>query len=105
MANREEIIEALKKVTEPELKKDIVSLKLIKDLQIGDNEIALTVLVNNPALHYKKRMQEAVEFSIARALGKEWKVKCGIEPLPREKPARKRVLPDVKNIPFRRSPV
>ena len=98
MANREEVIEALKKVTEPELKKDIVSLNLIKNLQISDHEITLTVLVNNPALHYKKRMQEAVEFSIARALGKEWKVNCTIEPVPREKPAAKRVLPDVKNI-------
>lgn len=95
---KEQILEELKKVTEPELKKDIVELDLVKDLKIDGNTVTLTVLVNNPAMHYRKRMQEAVEFTLERSLGKDVKVICSAEPLPREKPAAKRILSGVKNI-------
>jgi len=95
---KEQVIEELKKVPEPELKKDIIELNLVKDLTVKGKDIALTVLVNNPAMHYRKRMQEAVEFTLNRFLGAGLKITCTVEPLPREKPEVTRVLPNIKNI-------
>ena len=68
---RENILEILGNITEPDLKKDLVSSNLIESLEISENEINLTVLISNPALHARKRMQEAVEFNLNRFLAKQ----------------------------------
>lgn len=96
---KEQILEALKKVTEPDLKKDLVELDLVKNIEIQSNKISLTVLVNNPAMHSRKRMQEAVEFALERAFGGDVQVNCNVEGMPRENnPEDRKILPGVKNI-------
>lgn len=96
---RENVLEVLGNITEPDLKKDIVSANLIELLEIGDNEISLNVLISNPALHARKRMQEAVEFNLRRFFGDTIEINCTIKGIPAEsKKARRKVLPDVKNI-------
>ena len=96
---RENVLEVLGNITEPDLKKDIVSANLIEHLEIGDNEISLNVLISNPALHARKRMQEAIEFNLRRFFGDTIEIDCTIKGIPAEsKQARRKVLPDVKNI-------
>lgn len=96
---RDKVLEALGNVIEPDLKKDIVSQNLVEDLIIDENTIALTVFVTNPALHARKRMQEAVEFALERVLGKEIEVDCTVKGLPTEDSAKRRkVLTEVKHI-------
>ena len=46
---RESILEVLGNITEPDIKKDIVSANLIELLELTDNSITLTVLISNPA--------------------------------------------------------
>ncbi len=98
--SRQSIIDALSNVVEPDLKKDIVTLNLVKILDVKDQLISLEVKVSNPAMHSKMRMREACEFAIQRVLGKEWKVECDVIPISgddRQGELRK-VLPGVKNI-------
>ena len=96
---RDEILKVLGNIIEPDLKKDIVSLNLIEELTFSANEITLTVSLSNPALHARKRMQEAVEFNLKRFFGQELQVVCTVKGLNNEnKKARRKVLPDVKNI-------
>lgn len=96
---RDKVLEALGNVIEPDLKKDIVSQNLIEDLILEENTISLTVFVTNPALHARKRMQEAVEFALERVLGKEIEVECTVKGLPTEDTAKRRkVLTEVKHI-------
>ncbi len=98
--SRQAILEALSNVTEPDLKKDIVALGLVKIVDVKDNTITLEVKVSNPAMHSKMRMREACEFAIHRVLGNEWKVDCEVLPISgdeREGDLRK-VLPGVKHI-------
>jgi ATP-binding protein involved in chromosome partitioning len=96
---RDEILNVLGNIIEPDLKKDIVSLNLIEDLTFSENEIALIVSLSNPALHARKRMQEAVEFNLKRFFGQTIQVNCTVKGLNNEnKKARRKVLPDVKNI-------
>lgn len=97
--NRENILEVLGKVHEPDLKKDIVSLNLVENLEIANNTIKLTVLVSNPALHARKRMQELVEFNLKQAFGDSIQLETIVKGIPTEAmQARRKILPDVKNI-------
>jgi ATP-binding protein involved in chromosome partitioning len=96
---REKILEVLGTVLEPDLKKDIVSLNLVEELAINESGIQLTVLVSNPALHARKRMQELVEFNLRQAFGADTKIETIVKGIPTESmKARRKILPDVKNI-------
>lgn len=97
--NRENILEVLGSVMEPDLKKDIVSLNLVEDIQIDGNQLTLVINVSNPALHARKRMQEAVEFNLKRVFGNSISVNCTVKGIPAEaRQARRKILPDVKYI-------
>jgi ATP-binding protein involved in chromosome partitioning len=97
--NRENVLEVLGGILEPDLKKDIVSLNLVENLQLDVNAIELVVNVSNPALHARKRMQEAVEFNLKRVFGTEISISCIVKAMPVEaKNARRKILPDVKHI-------
>ncbi len=90
---------ALSKVIEPDLKKDIITLDLVENIQIDGDTVSFTVKISNPAMHSKKRMQDACEFAIERAFGKNIKTKINIETLPKDKdPSIRTILPNVKHI-------
>jgi ATP-binding protein involved in chromosome partitioning len=96
---RDKVLEALSNVIEPDLKKDIVSQNLVEELKIDGNSIQLLVNVVNPALHSRKRMQEAISFTLKRILGDHISVSSEIKGMPAEaKNARRKILPDVKHI-------
>ncbi|HZH87510.1 MAG TPA: Mrp/NBP35 family ATP-binding protein [Brumimicrobium sp.] len=96
---RDKVLEALGNVIEPDLKKDIVSQNLIEDLQIEGNKISLNVNVVNPALHARKRMQEAITFTLKRILGDDIEVETNVKGMSAEaKGSRRKVLPEVKHI-------
>lgn len=91
--------EALKKVVEPDLKKDIITLDLVSDIKIDGNNISFTVKVFNPAMHAKKRMEEALEFALERAFGKDINANVSLIPLPKDKePEIRAILSNVKHI-------
>lgn len=95
----ESVLEALKKVVEPDLKKDIVTLDLVKDLKVENDQISFTVNIYNPALHAKNRMREALEFALERAFGKGVNADITLVPLPKDKePEVRSVLSNVKNV-------
>jgi len=96
---RDKVLEALSNVIEPDLKKDIVSQNLVEELKIEGSHISMVVNVVNPAMHARKRMQEALSFTLKRVLGDEVEVSATIKGLPAEaKATRRKILPEVKNI-------
>lgn len=97
--NVENVIDALRKVVEPDLKKDIITLDLVSDIKVEGEVISFTVKIYNPAMHAKKRMQEALEFAIERAFGKDVDAKISLIPLPKDKePEVRSSLSNIKNI-------
>lgn len=99
MITEEKLIEALKKVVEPDLKKDIVTLDLVSDIKIEGNNVSFTVKVFNPAMHAKKRMEEALEFALERAFGKDINANVSLIPLPKDKePEVRAMLSNIKHI-------
>lgn len=95
-----DILKGLSFVIEPDLKKDIVALNLVSNIQSDGNKISFDLQINNPAMHNKKRMIEACEMHLRRVLGSEIELDIQITPIPKkpEMPKQNKVLPNVKNI-------
>ncbi|MBP6385492.1 MAG: Mrp/NBP35 family ATP-binding protein [Pseudarcicella sp.] len=55
---KEDIISALSHVQEPDLKKDLVSLNMIKDIVLGVGEVRFTVVLTTPACPLKERIRK-----------------------------------------------
>ncbi len=94
------IKEALSFVVEPDLKKDIVELNLVANIQSEGNKISFDLQINNPAMHNKKRVLDACEIHLNRILETSVDLDVTITPIPKapETPAENKVLPQVKNI-------
>lgn len=95
--NESDILAALKKVIEPDLGKDIVSLGLVSDLSMKGNIISFSLQMKNAAMHARKRMQEACEFAIERSLGENFKLEISITAL-KQTEAAQNTLTNIKNI-------
>ena len=95
--NESDILAALKKVIEPDLGKDIVSLSLVSDLSLKGNTISFSLQMKNAAMHARKRMQEACEFAIERSLGKKFTLEISITAL-KQTEAAQNTLTNIKNI-------
>ena len=94
--NSEIIIESLKKVIEPDLGKDIVSLGLVTDIKVMENKVSFSVQMKNAAMHARKRMQQACEFAIERSIGKNYSIEVNVQAMKKAE-ASQSVLPNIKN--------
>jgi len=65
MISKEKILEALGTVIEPDLHKDLVTLKMIRDLDVTDNKIVFTILLTTPACPLKEKMETDCRNAIA----------------------------------------
>ena len=54
---QEKILEALGKVQEPDLGKDIVTLNMVKDIVLEGNNVSFTVVLTTPACPLKDRIK------------------------------------------------
>ena len=94
--NSETIIESLKKVIEPDLGKDIVSLGLVTDIKVMENKVSFSVQMKNAAMHARKRMQQACEFAIERSIGKNYSIEVNVQAMKKAEVSQS-VLPNIKN--------
>jgi ATP-binding protein involved in chromosome partitioning len=61
---KEQVIEALKNVMDPDLKKDLVTLNMIEDIAIDGMNVSFTVVLTTPACPMKALIQSACENAI-----------------------------------------
>ena len=66
--DREAVLNALRAVIDPDLRRDIVSLGFVKDLQISGGRVSFTIELTTPACPVKDQMREQALASV-RALG------------------------------------
>jgi ATP-binding protein involved in chromosome partitioning len=95
----EKILEALSNVQEPDLGKDLVTLNMIKDIEISGNNVSFTVVLTTPACPLKDMIGNACINAIKLLVNKEAVVKVNFTsntPTKRTDPGS--VLPKVKNI-------
>ena len=53
---QDEILKALSTVQEPDLKQDLVTLNMVRDIEIEGNDIAFTVVLTTPACPLKDKI-------------------------------------------------
>ncbi len=99
-ATKELIINALSKVIDPDLHKDLVSLGMIEDIQIDGNEIKFKLILTTPACPLKEKLKKDCilaikDFNPELNVHIELGSKVRTSPQPKQKEA---ILPDVKNI-------
>src|SRR6186997_183690 len=95
----EKILEALSNVQEPDLGKDLVTLNMVKDIEISGNNVSFTVVLTTPACPMKDMINNACVNAIKILVNKEANVKVNFTSnttTKRTDPGS--VLPKVKNI-------
>ena len=61
---KEMVLAALGKVKEPELKNDLVSLNMIKDLEINGDQISFTIILTTPACPLKTKIESEARSAV-----------------------------------------
>lgn len=93
-----EILQALSTVQEPDLKKDLVTLNMVRDIAINGNEISFTVVLTTPACPLKEKIASDCKKAIQN-LDAAINVKVNFDSSTTTIRADKsNVLPGVKNI-------
>lgn len=98
MITQEQILRALSTVQEPDLKKDLVTLKMIKDIDVNDNNISLTVILTTPACPMKDKIEQDCVEAIKKLVLADAQVTVNFEANVLTARLDKLVLPGVKNI-------
>jgi ATP-binding protein involved in chromosome partitioning len=98
---QEQVLGALSFVIEPDLKKDIVSLGFVSNITIEGNKISCTVQASNPAMHNRKRIEEACDHQLKLKIGDELETSISVVAMNEDNqtdPQVRKVLPGVKHI-------
>jgi ATP-binding protein involved in chromosome partitioning len=96
---QEEVLKALSNVQEPDLGKDLVTLNMVRDIEIAGNDVSFTVVLTTPACPLKDHIQNACINAIKFLVNKEARVKVNFTSSTTTIRADKSsVLPGVKNI-------
>lgn len=78
MVTKEQILNALSYVEEPDLKKDLVTLNMIQNIQIEDQKIAFDVILTTPACPLKDHIEHACRNAIAHFIDKSLDVQINM---------------------------
>ncbi len=93
-----EILKALSTVQEPDLHKDLVTLNMIKDIEISGDEVSFKVVLTTPACPLKEKIEKDCIRAIQKELGNHIIVKIEMTANVTSNRLDKLVLPKVKNI-------
>lgn len=96
--NKEEILKALGYVEDPDLKKDLVSLGMIQNLEINDQEVSFDLVLTTPACPMKDSIAKACKNAIHTMVNKEAVVKINITSQVQHSRDNQGVLSGIKNI-------
>lgn len=95
----QDVLAALKGVQDPDLHRDLVDLGMIKNIQIGDGTLALTVNLTTPACPLKGKIEADVRAALANRLGSDLQVTVNMASEVRGKGvSEKGDIPGVKNV-------
>src|SRR6188472_1616647 len=98
MVSVDQVLSSLKKVVDPELHKDIVSMGMIKDLAINDNKVAFTLELTTPACPFNSDIEQDVRNTIANIGIRDLDLKVTARVMEGWAISMDELLPGVKNI-------
>jgi ATP-binding protein involved in chromosome partitioning len=93
-----DILKALSTVNDPDLKRDLVSLNMIKDLKVEGKNIAFTVVLTTPACPLKEKIRQDCEEAVLNVAGTDAEVEIFMTSSVTTLRDNAPLLPGVKNI-------
>jgi ATP-binding protein involved in chromosome partitioning len=95
----EQVINALRYVDDPDLKKDLITLNMVKDIEVKGNQVSFTVVLTTPACPMKDMIHNACMNAILHYVSKDAIVKINMTAqVTSKKEKDETTLKDVKNI-------
>jgi len=76
---KEVVLEALKKVQDPEIHRDIVSLNMVKNLEVADGKVRFTVELTTPACPLKETIQNDCKKALAAVGVRDMEISFGAQ--------------------------
>ena len=96
---RDQVMAALRTVLDPELFKDIVTLGMVKDVQVEGSRVRVRVELTTPACPLKEKIESDVRMALRRAGAEHVEIELTANTRgPASAGAKASVLPQVKNI-------
>ncbi|MGB3947958.1 MAG: Mrp/NBP35 family ATP-binding protein [Bacteroidia bacterium] len=95
---KEAVLEALKNVDDPDLKKDLVTLGMIKDLEVNGKNVSFTVVLTTPACPMKEMIHKASVNAVLHFVDKDAIVNVKMSSNVSARANSGPILPGVKNI-------
>lgn len=93
-----DIIKALSTVEDPDLKKDLVTLNMIKDISVTPSSVSFTVVLTTPACPLKEKIRQDCEDAVEKVVGPDVDIKINITSFVTSQRNNAPLLPGVKNI-------
>ncbi len=96
---KEQVLEVLRTVKDPELGKDVVTLGMVKDLEVNGRDVSMEIVLTTPACPLKERFTSDITLALRGALPEvgEVTVRFGAE-VRGSRPVEGNKLPGVKNV-------
>src|SRR6202000_1006577 len=93
---KEQVLQALGNVEEPDLKKDLVTLNMIQDIVIDGSKLSFSVILTTPACPLKALIENACRNAISHFISKD--IEVSINMTSRVTSQKNTGVPGVKNI-------
>jgi ATP-binding protein involved in chromosome partitioning len=93
-----DILKALSTVEDPDLKRDLVSLNMIKDVHVSANKVAFTVVLTTPACPLKEKIRHDCEEAVRKVVGPAVQILINMTSSVTSLRDNAPLLPGVKNI-------
>jgi ATP-binding protein involved in chromosome partitioning len=97
MVSEENVLEALRKVNDPELHRDLVSLGMVKEIKVDGGAVAVTVELTTPACPMREQVEAETKAAV-QALPGVTAVTVALTANVRKPPAGRQPIPGVKHI-------
>ncbi len=95
---KEQVLEALKNVDDPDLKKDLVTLGMIQDLEVNGKNVSFSVVLTTPACPMKEMIHKACVNAVLHFVDAEAIVNVKMTSSVTSRKSAEPLLPNVKNI-------
>src|ERR1700761_4998077 len=93
---REQVLAALSNVEEPDLKKDLVTLNMIQDIEISGQRVSFSVVLTTPACPLKAMIENACRNAVLHLVSKDAEIHINMTS--RVTSQKNTGVPGVKNI-------
>lgn len=96
--DEKDILQALSTVLDPDIKRDLVSLNMIRDIKIDGGAISFTVVLTTPACPLKEQIRQECMAAVGRVAGRDARININITSSVTSVRNNAPLLPGVKNI-------